>query len=264
MPINGYFIYPASGRFNNVGNTNIALTNITYTDGDSIKNLETTSLKVLVTKDANEGEEIPTNKENVIVEDTEIVTKTFSNMPLVITLGIFSLVGLIAILIINNKFKNNDNKKKKTIYSLIALEIALVLTTIILIWVSYNKTDVNKDGKKDYQDAQEIMEYLINIEGNKEETEEESNKENKKEETKVNENKNKPNNKYDVNNDGKVDIEDVGDTTEQIEKDTKVTLKEATEDDVYYEEKGKITLKFTADITPKEVKITKVKIDNKY
>ena len=100
----------------NVGNTNIALTNITYTDGDSIKNLETTSLKVLVTKDANEGEEIPTNKENVIVEDTEIVTKTFSNMPLVITLGIFSLVGLIAILIINNKFKNNDNKKKKTIH----------------------------------------------------------------------------------------------------------------------------------------------------
>ncbi len=230
----------------NVGNTNIALTNITYTDGDKVQNLDTTSLKILVTKDAKDGEIVPANKENEIVEDEENIIKTYNNIPLIIFLGILDVIGLITILIINNKNKeNNDDKKKKTIFALIALEIVLALITIILLWLNFNKTDVNNDGKKDYHDAEEIIDYLINIEGTKE--------------------KNKTNtNKYDVNNDGKVDIEDIGNTTEQIEDNTKVTLKELKEDNEYYVEKGKITLKFTAEITPKEAKITKVKIDNKY
>ncbi len=240
----------------NVGNTNIALTNITYTDGNQVQNLDTTSLKVLITKDAEEGETIPTNKENEIVEDEENIIKVFNNVPIIIILGVLVVIGLITILIINNKSKDNDDKRKKiTIYSLIALEVILALITVILLWQNFNKTDVNNDGKKDYHDAEEIIDYLINIEGNKEE---------EKETKKTNIKNKKPTNKYDVNNDGKVDIEDVGNTTEQIEDNTKVTLKELKEDDEYYVEKGKITLKFTADITPKGAKITRVKIDNKY
>ena len=240
----------------NVGNTNIALTNITYTDGKNVQNLDTTSLKILVTKDAEDGEIVSANKENEIVEDEENIIKTYNSIPLIIFLGVLVLVGLITILIINNKNKdNNDEKKKKTIFILIALEIILAITTIIILWLNLNKTDVNNDGKKDYHDAEEIIDYLINIE---------SSKETKKENNKTNNNSKKPTNKYDVNNDGKIDIEDVGNTTEQIEDNTKLTLKELKEDNEYYVEKGKITLKFTADITPKEAKITKVKIDNKY
>ncbi len=240
----------------NVGNTNIALTNITYTTKDNVQNLETSSLKVLVTKDAEDGETVPTNKENQIVEDEENIIKTYNNIPLIIFLGVLVVIGLITILIINNKSKeNSDNNKKKIIYSLIALEVILALITIILLWLNFNKADVNNDGKKDYRDAEEIIDYLIDFEGSIEDS-----KGKNKTTTKTTK---KPANKYDINNDGKVDIEDVGNTTEQIEKNTKVTLKEVKEDDEYYVEKGKITLKFTATITPNEAKITKVKINNK-
>ena len=81
----------------NVGNTNIALTNITYTDGDKVQNLDTTSLKILVTKDAKDGEIVPANKENEIVEDEENIIKTYNNIPLIIFLGVLDIIGLITI-----------------------------------------------------------------------------------------------------------------------------------------------------------------------
>ena len=51
----------------NVGDTNIALTNISYSDGNNKKYLDKASVKVLVTRDAVLDEALPVNMENLLI-----------------------------------------------------------------------------------------------------------------------------------------------------------------------------------------------------
>lgn len=241
----------------NVGNTNIALTNISSSDGGKQEHLPKVAIKVSVTRDAKDGEEIPTNKENVVTDDNEKVVRTFSNVPIIVILTI-GAIALIAYMFIASK-KGELTKKSK--YILIISEIALLIVISMLVIANYGKKDVNKDGVKDYDDAEEIIKYLIDVKGEETKTDTQSNSSSQnKQKNKVT----KPKYDYDVNNDGKVDIEDVGHITENIKKETKVKLTEENEEEEYYVTRGLVDLRFKAEITPEDVKITKVKIDGKY
>ncbi len=223
----------------NVGDTNIALTNISSSNGDVVENLAVASLKVYVTRDAKEGEVLPNYKENDIVEDDAEEIKAFTTKPIIIGLGCAALLFLGAILYFRIKLKD----KKTPVYALAVLEVLIAGAIISLLVVNNNKKDVNNDGTKDYDDAQEIIQYLLDINSEKDKTDD---------------------NLFDkdVNNDGKVDVSDVGYVTNKVTQKTKVTLKE--DFSANYVPKGKMTLSFKATITPKNVKIKKVKIGNQY
>ena len=80
-----------------VGETNIALTNISASDGETKEILSAASLTLLVTRDALEGETLPTNEPNEIMETQETILKTFTNKPILIETGIalgLTLIGL--------------------------------------------------------------------------------------------------------------------------------------------------------------------------
>ncbi len=220
----------------NVGNTNIALTNVSSSDGETKENLSSSSVKVYVTRDAKEGEEIPTYDENEIVEDEEKEITSFSTKPIIIGLIISAILLLILTILVKVKYKDH----KKTFITLLALLIASLVILITLLCVNGKKKDVNKDGVKDYNDGKSIVEYLLDID--REKTSDAFDQ--------------------DVNNDGKVDITDVGYVTKKTTQKTKVTLKE--DGSSAYALKGKLTLSFKANITPKGTKIKKVKIDGKY
>ncbi len=224
----------------NVGNTNIALTNIKASDGNTTTSFETSSLKVYVTRDAKEDEVLPTYDENEITPDEDEVIKSFSTKPIAYTFLGLSLVLLVVIIYMKLKVRY----KKKPFYILLATFSAFLIITLALFFVNGKKKDVNKDGVKDYDDAKAIIEYLLDI--------------NKEEDKALDQS----DFNLDVNNDGVVDVTDASYVTKKVTKKTKVTLKE--NGDVKYVSKGKMTLTFKATITPKDVKIKKVKIDGKY
>ncbi len=237
----------------NVGDTNIALTNISSSDGGSKTTFPTTSIKVSVTRDAMEAEVLPNNKENVITEDEETVITAFTNIPILIVIAIvFVALGVYLVI-----YTRKEEKNKKVIWIFGTLEILLLLLALFLLLSNYIKKDVNQDGVKDYDDAQEIIDYLIDMEGH-------SNSSTDNPTSTLQPRASRPSHNYDTNNDGKVDIEDAGHTTEDVTKKTSVKLTEQNLDNEYYVNKGEITLRFTAQISPKEVKIKQVKINDKY
>ncbi len=231
----------------NVGDTNIALTNISASDGEDKIPFPTTSVKVSVTRDAKEGEPIPTNHENVIQEDSETVISTFTYLPVVI----FFLLVFVALGIYTFIYNQKEEKNKKVFWGLLLLE-GILLIVIICLFFTFNwkKKDVNHDGIQDYNDAEDIIDYLIDMEGTKE-----------KEDT---HSLFGPAQDYDVNHDGKVDVADVGHVVEDVTENTRVILTEQNSDNEYYVSKDSVAFQFTAKITPEDVRIRQVKIDDQY
>ena len=263
----------------NVGNTNIALTNISSSDGSKMINYPTTSIKLMVTRDAVDDEALPNNSENKIEEDNENIIKTITVIPFMT--GLLSVAGILLLAILYVKFKYNN---KKQFYLLMICEIAVLVIVGILLGVHNQKKDVNDDGVKDYQDAKEIIEYLINVGREQDDNTLNNNEDNDTNNDKVgnqNESVKKPSNtkkptnnkkpttnkddnfSHDVDGDGKVDVDDAGHITEQVTENSKVILNEIKEDNNYVK-KGEVTLSFEATITPKDAKIVKVKVDGKY
>lgn len=225
-----------------IGDTYISLNNVQTSDGDTKTNLEGTSIKVLVTRDAKEDEVLPINSENESKNAKDEVISVFTTTPVIIALSVICLLSIISIVFIY--FKKQD--KRNLMVGLIVGTTILLLILISLIVINNKKQDVNNDGKTDYDDAEDIVKYLIDYEGTR--TNKESDKFN-----------------YDVNNDGRVDITDVGNSTQNTTEKIKYTIKleEVNTDDVYVE-RGKITFDFTATISPSGRKIKSVKIDDKY
>ena len=234
----------------NVGKTEIGLTNITSSSGEKVENYDKEVVSLYVSRDAKEGEEIPTNKPYEVVEDKENVNKTFAMKTLIIAIAV-----LVSLMLVCAIYITITKKDKKNLIVGVAVTTGIVLVTFIVILIfASNKKDVNKDGHKDYDDAKDIMEYLLDIEGTKKDTN--SNV------SKPSSNK-KPNNNfdYDVNNDGKVDIGDVGSSTEDVTQETnyKVKLIERNVNDIYVN-KGSITLEFDAEVSPNE-DLSEIRID---
>ncbi len=250
----------------NVGNTNIALTNITASNGNTEIIFPKVSTKVYVTRDAKADEAVPTYKENKIKEDKEQKTTVLATTPILITL--FIEIFILLLVIIYMYVKHRD--KKAPFYGLLAFELVLIFIVSLLFGFNNNKQDVNKDGTKDYDDVKDIIDYLIQVDNESENI-----------------------GTLDVNGDGIIDINDAGGLVKHVKKNSKVKLhpvgtssgnsssngsganKPKPEvptrvsvgnnvDNDYYVEKGGITLRFTADISPKGVTIKQVKIDGKY
>ncbi len=260
----------------NVGKTNIALTNISASDGESKTSFPQVSTKVLITRDAKDGDTIPNNKENTIKETQEKTVKVFSTKPIIIVLSIGSVIlfGLLIYLLVTKK------ASRGLLIGLNGILILAVGTILVLVILNGQKRDVNNDGIKDYDDAQDIIKYLIDIEGQgqnqtsgnadssqtgKKPSSNSNGSSNTKPVNKGNSNNSKDNHNsdYDVNNDGKVDIADAGSSTQETTEKTTVKLTE-DKDNAYYLDKGEVTFHFNAVIKPSNVKIEKLKIGDKY
>ena len=108
-----------------VGDTNIALTNISSSDGEDEETFSPVSTKVLVTRDAKDGETLPNNEENVIKEDEESPIKTFTTVPIIVTMALVAVVilGVIIYMLVNRKLGFN----KKRFIALVVAEVLLII-----------------------------------------------------------------------------------------------------------------------------------------
>ena len=312
----------------NVGDTDISLTNISSSDGNKKTTFDKTSVELLVTRDAKEGETIPnpiTKEEFTMPEE---IIKTFSTKPIMIALTCGACILLIGFLYVLFKRKN-----KAVILSFLGGTILLSAALGCIFVFSHQKKDVNDDGNQTYEDAKEIMKYLLDMEGTRQESSDKKEEENNdlfyNVNTKPNQNNsnpnsvnnstnnnsnnnnntntnnnnnssnnddnnnsnnsnnntddtnnnntntntnnnnnsnqnNKPSHDFDVNNDGKVDIDDVGGSTQDTTEKTNYKVNFTTRNpEELYVRKGDITLEFYAEVTLNE-KIKEVEINGIY
>ena len=146
----------------NVGDSKISLSNISASDGKSKYVFADSAVSVFVSRDAQEGENIPNNKSEEEIVSEEVEQKTDNNGPIIIGIEIVIILFLI-ICILSNLIKVKN--KKKIIMFLLAIFIISVGILGCLFIINNQPTDVNKDGIKDYEDAKEIIKYLIDMEG---------------------------------------------------------------------------------------------------
>ena len=281
----------------NVGDTKISLSNISASDGSNKYVFADSSVSVFVSRDAKEGEAIPNNKEkedSIVKEETK---KVKSNGPIIIGIEIVVILFLIVCILAN--LIKVKNKKKITI---VLFSIVVVSLGILgyLFYSNSQKSDINNDGVKDYEDAKEIIKYLIDMEGTLEVEDNSSPFDNNYDNSSSNgsslsntssnnndsntpsntltdvpsSNPNTPNNPSrpsnpnkpngDVDNDGDVDIDDAGDIVDDTtNRHYTVKLSEIKTKDVYFKKDEEIMLSFSAVVKPNEL-IKKVYIDGTY
>ncbi len=261
----------------NVGKTTISLNNIFASDAYQKITFNDAAETVLVIKDANGNETLPVEKAEQSIK-TEKLIKTFPRRIILVTTTIFTILLIISCIIIYQKQIKNY---RKIIICLGILGTGCLIFISILFGIDIKKKDVNNDGKTDYNDAYDVIKYLIDLQT----TEEKSNSLNeqglkvnnknitiKKVKNNITENNvlnddkvtNTPNNTddYDVNGDGSIDVNDAASSTESAtNKHYKVNLKEINKEIYYVEKQEEITLEFSADIEPAST-IKKVVIDN--
>ncbi len=252
-----------------VGKSYITLTNIKVSDGKEKLVLDDASVKVLVTRDAKENETLPLAKTKKDEKIEDKVIKTFTTHPLTIA------VIISIILLTLTCFELRKEKRKSII--LIILIILLTIGLILLLSINNSKKDVNKDGTNNYDDAEEIIKYLIDIKG--EEEQELDDEINAYKDSDAYKSKDytpryvKSRRKYlrlkrgfraDVNNNGYVDVVDAANSTQNTTENInyKVSLSEAKDNERYLEKNTKTTLNFKADVSPYQ-EIKKVIIDDK-
>ena len=234
------------------GNTIVTLNNVSASDGNNKIEFPNETTKILVTRDANVDEVVPSNKEAVNVQKDNNIIKVFTNRYNIITTLILILI-LVIVMVLINKY-NIKNKKKLEILS-ICLTLFLIIILLSLNWFNYNKKDINKDKKIDYEDSKDIINYIISI---KKEDDLSTNT-NSKKQSKIS----KTYSNFDLNNDGYVDIVDVAESVENANKvDYKVDLGSLIVDNYYISKKETINLQFDATVSPSET-IKEVIINNK-
>ncbi len=264
------------------GKTQITLNNISASDGKKNYYFSSKEVEVLVTKDSNNNVLENNQSESNIISSEDKVIKTFKLKPvLTFTIAITILLLVSLILIYALKLPVNSLVSK----IMIICSIIFVSLTIGLSIVNNNKKDVNNDGIKDYEDAKEIIKYLIDLKGTQDSSDQpsqeqnntssnnnansnnnDSNKEEEKEPEESEPPVTKPDDNQDqekvpdTNGDGKVDVGDVaGSVTEANKRKYKVTLEER--ETTYYIEKGEVTLEFKTTVEPLE-QVNEVVVDN--
>ncbi len=242
----------------NVGSSIISLNNIEASDGTGEnKVFNNVSTEVFVSRDAKDKETIPTKEIQNENQKSEDNVNTLTNHPIIIITGILTIVLIIVcLLIITDKIKVKN--KRQTTLILIAILLASLITSVILLFVNGSNKDVDKDGKTGYEDAKEIIEYIIDMKGTKEKSEKQ-NKTSNKASNLANTTGNissftsyKPNmNRADINNDGKADVKDVAHATKaNTNKNYKVTLSNSSNSDIYAQKGKNYTLTFNASVKP--------------
>ncbi len=235
------------------GNTKLNLSDFEISDGKESTSFTDKSVSINV-----KGTNI-TNNES---EDTKTTTsktstkKTF-NLKKSLLFSCIALIILMLLLILINSNLNNITKENKRKASIIIAIIIVIIDALLIILNCFNSTskgDVNKDGKKDYDDVRKISEYLLNI-VNEVDTKEEA--------TSL------PLKYYnaDYNNDGKLTLDDVANLTEDLKEQVTydVNIKTPTIKNYYVSKKGTLELNLNIAITPSDkIAVEGVYIDNTY
>ena len=174
------------------GETTISINNATASNSKDRVALTGASAKVTIIKDGlSDGESLPVTDEKKIdvKDDEDISMETEKQFPWVslicVCISIIIIFVLIRIIILGRM-----NQKGKIIITVIGIVLIIILLTITFKSLTKKKTDVNNDGVVNYDDAIDLMEYILEIRKPSEEL--------------------IPN--LDVNNDGRVDGSDVADT----------------------------------------------------
>lgn len=249
-----------------VGDTEIKLFNVSSSDGKKKTTYNSSTNRVLVTRDAKEDEVVPLNKSTDVKEEKESILKTITSKPLVMGLIVLEFGILIALFYIMLK----HHEAKTYLISLASIFVILLIPIISLSVINTGKQDTNKDGTNTLDDTKEIIKYLIDYDGSRKEEQEKN--DNTTTTTKASSKKKttkKKNNSYDIfdldiNNDGKVDVNDAGSSAEHVKEDVKysITLSEKPKESMYIE-RGNVSLNIVADISPKEI-IKEFYINDKY
>ena len=176
------------------GKTAITINNITASDGKKDISIEGSSIEVLVLKDGlNEGESIPTNKVEIPSEESNIIG---AKREFPTAIGVLTIMLMLAIIIsliyYYLKLAKEDSYRKKFIITAIAIISTIILLVLTIIIFTTKSIDVNNDGEVNYDDATDIIDYILEIENSQDE------------------------NDYDVNNDGRVTITDVAQVIDSV------------------------------------------------
>ncbi len=166
--------------------------------------------------------------------EIEIKNVLFFN-PIIILISVFFIA---LIYWYNSNFSNYGNKMIKIIVNLIFV-VGLIISIIFNYKSYYNKSDINNDIKINYDDASEVINYLLDIKGSKNDLTFGFN--------------------ADINNDRKLTISDVAQVNDNINSysvsiiDTKI--------DKYVNKNTKFNLIFKAKVSPSET-LKKVRIND--
>ena len=179
------------------GKTEISVNNVTASDGKKDIAIESSSAEVLVLKDGlDEGESLPSNKVDVAQEEDTQVKVEREASTLGIILIVLILVIVCSLILYYIKISKNDSNNKKLIITAIHIILIIALLIFTIKAFSTKNPDVNNDDNVDYDDAKDIMEYVLEIEKTQNKNDEEA--------------KDK-----DLNNDGKITITDVAKATQE-------------------------------------------------
>ncbi len=229
-----------------VGNTLVTLNNISASDGKNKFEFDDSNVKILVTRDATPDEVVPKNKTMNHSSKVNDVITTFTNRYSIIS-AILLILILVSIIILVNKYKVKNKKQIEIISTCLCLLLVIILLSLSSL--NFNKKDINKDNKIDYDDSKDIINYIIDI----------------KKIDDLNQNvdeKKKNYSKLDLNNDGRVDVIDVAKSVNNANKtDYKVNC-EVIIDNYYVLKNESISLQINATVSP-SASIKKVVIDNK-
>ena len=179
------------------GKTNITINSITASDGNKDISLNGNTIEVTIIKEGlTDGESIPTDKNQISSNEENIAIDIKKDISWVAYILIVLIILIISFTIYYYRKSNEKRtpKNKRNIIMIIAILLVIVLFAISINILSNKKADVNKDGKIDYEDTKDIIEYLLEI--NK--AEEDENISDK-----------------DINNDGQITITDVVLSTNQ-------------------------------------------------
>ena len=184
------------------GKTTISVGNVTSTDGENDISIDGNSVEVQVgdvTTNSTPDEIKNTSNEKISAKAEKQPVKYLAIIPIVM------IILLAAFLVYINK-NNKVNKNKKTAIYIISgiASLAMVILTISIL--KTEKTDVNNDDITDYEDADKIVNYLLEIENPDEKVE--------------SQNADTNNAQLDTNLDGEISTADVGRVLRNIKYNT--------------------------------------------
>ncbi len=185
------------------------------------------------------------DSDNIEIENEIILPENSGQQNVLMILGITCIVcGIIGILI-----ALLINKKKRIIIVIISIIVIIIGIIILLINIGNigNKNDINNDGKIDKQDVDILKDYLIKLEkdinidiSKLDDDENESEDDVNSSDNDVDGN---TNNNLDVNGDGTVDLEDLGELEQNVEENELNNLSANFHlQKIYYEKDEKVIL----------------------
>ncbi len=180
-----------------LGNTTIAINSVTASDGEKDITLESKTKSIMVVKEGlAEDEIIPSSAEiNDITEDNTTIEVGKNYSWIAYVLMAVSIAVLIFLIYYIRKSKEANTPKNKRIKIITLLTVIILAMIIAIIVLKFNKKiDVNNDGKIDYKDSKEVIEYLLEVKN----PQEDENIDDK-----------------DVNNDGKITVTDIAQTVKE-------------------------------------------------